>query len=119
MRENDERPILSIRRPAQMGPGRPDTGSGMSLSLRSEDKAAIDLLLDRSQSGVGFTEVRVDQERLISAERVLNMLDLMPAEEPPQDLLARTMRRINTDADAATSLPAINAGMGAGQQAHA
>ena len=88
----------------------------MSLNLRDEDRRALDLLLDRSHSAAAsrngdgdvggqsrpvFAQPGVAQERLNHAERLLRMLDLLPAVDPPQDLLDRTMRRLEEPAAAA------------------
>ena len=82
----------------------------MSLNLRDEDRRALDLLLDRSsaaashngngdgKNGPVFAHPGVAQERLIRAERLLRMLDLLPTADPPQDLVARTMRRLEEPA---------------------
>ena len=83
----------------------------MSLNLRDEDRRAVDLLLDRSPAaaatshngngdagGTVFAQPGVAQERLNRAERMLRMLDMLPAVDPPQDLVARTMRRLDETA---------------------
>ncbi len=72
----------------------------MSLSLSPDDRRAIDLLLDRSSAvagsgGSGFATEGVNPERLASAERVLQTLNLMPAGDPPADLLRRTLGRVD------------------------
>ena len=86
----------------------------MTLRLRDEDRRAVDLLLDRAATGSGvspggagngngnghhgasFTQVSGDvQTRLPAVQKVLQMLDMLPAGEPPQDLLARTMRQLD------------------------
>jgi len=87
----------------------------MSSRLRDEDRRAVDLLLDRAASGSGagngngnghagrhvaaaFTPVSGDvQTRLPAVQKVLQMLDMLPAEEPPQDLLNRTLRRVDAE----------------------
>ncbi len=69
----------------------------MSLKLSDEDRQAVDLLLDTSRSsgnGVMKVTASVSQKRLAAAEKVLNLLGAMPADEPPADLLARTIERI-------------------------
>jgi hypothetical protein len=78
----------------------------MSLSLRDEDRRAVDLLLDHAQAahqgdanmpmtfGTSMTEAGVPNDRLIAAEKVLKMLDAMPSTEPAADLLARTLARV-------------------------
>lgn len=46
----------------------------------------------------GFTPVNgAVQERLVVVEKVLHVLDLLSAEEPPADLMARTMRRLEAE----------------------
>jgi hypothetical protein len=89
----------------------------MTLRLRDEDRRAVDLLLDRAATGsgsspagagngngngnrhsAGFTAVDGDvRARLAGVQRVLQMLDMLPAEEPPQDLLSRTLRRLDSE----------------------
>lgn len=82
----------------------------MSMTLCDEDRRALDLLLDRTLAasvrgdgngggnghGVVFAaHSGVPTERLESAEKVLRMLELLPAGDPPQDLLSRTLRRVD------------------------
>ena len=91
----------------------------MVLRLRDEDRRAVDLLLDRAVVGTGvhpagagngigngtgqghvsaFTPVDADvQARLASVQNVLQMLDMLPAEEPPHDLLKNTLRHIDAE----------------------
>jgi hypothetical protein len=86
----------------------------MSSRLRDEDRRAVDLLLDRAASGsaagnghgshsgrhlaAAFTPVSGDvQTRLPAVQKVLQILDMLPAEEPPQDLLNRTLRRVDAE----------------------
>ena len=48
--------------------------------------------------GHGFSAVAGDvQARLPGVQKVLHMLDMLPAEEPPQDLLSRTLRRLDAE----------------------
>ena len=54
--------------------------------------------------------------RLPAVQKVLQMLDVLPSEEPPRDLLARTMDRVAAAAAGHPSAlrppaPAINPGM--------
>ena len=76
--------------------------------LRDEDRLAVDLLLDhavassagngadRRQSG--FTPVNgAVPEQVGHVGAVLRMLDMMPSEEPPADLMIRTLRRIEAE----------------------
>lgn len=74
----------------------------MKLKMRDEDRRALDLLLDRAATAAGkaagtpLYAAASDplRERVSKVEKVLNLLDAMPAEEPPKDLLSRTLRRI-------------------------
>jgi hypothetical protein len=77
--------------------------------LRDEDRLAVDLLLDRAASSAGnstgngnghsgFTPVnRTGPEQVGRVEAVLRVLDMMPADEPPADLVARTVRRVESE----------------------
>jgi hypothetical protein len=79
----------------------------MMPKLRDEDRLAVDLLLDRALSGSagnggqkqsGYTPVNhAVPEQVGRVGAVLRVLDLMPAEEPPADLLARTIRRVEAE----------------------
>lgn len=90
--------------------------------LRDEDRLAVDLLLDRAVASSGangsgngngtgnghshFTPVsRAAPAEVGRVEAVLRVLDMMPAEEPPADLLARTIRRV--DAESAQHDPSV------------
>ena len=79
--------------------------------LRDEDRLAVDLLLDRAvtgsngggngngQSPNGFAPVSgAVPEQLDKVQSLLRVLDMLPAEDPPADLLARTMRRVEEQA---------------------
>jgi len=91
----------------------------MARQLRPEDRQAIDMLLDGSHSAVGFAaESNVDPARLNAASSVLHLLDNLTAEEPPADLLMRTLERVGGAADRNALPPALRPAMG-GQQAHA
>jgi hypothetical protein len=79
----------------------------MMPKLRNEDRLAVDLLLDRAASSAGngldhgqsgFTPVNgAVQEQVGQVGAVLRVLDMMPAEEPPADLMARTLRRVEAE----------------------
>lgn len=83
--------------------------------LRDEDRLAVDLLLDRAvtssgdgPAGTGFTPVNGGTaEQVAKVQSLLRVLDLMPAEEPPGDLMARTIRRVEAESaqDASTLRP--------------
>jgi hypothetical protein len=74
--------------------------------LRDEDRLAVDLLLDRAvtssggngQSGTGFTPVNSGAtEHVAKVQSLLRVLEMMPAEEPPSDLVAKTIRRVEAE----------------------
>jgi|SRR5689334_776236 hypothetical protein len=113
----------------------------MSKKLRHDDGRAVDLLLNGeltarhgngngngggsnggSGNGGGANDGSAAvvsrahgkfSNRLESAERVLRLLDAMPTADPPADLVARTLRRI--DESQAASGAAAAAGERAGQ----
>ena len=122
----------------------------MNVRLRNEDRRAVDLLLDRAASGAGvspagagngnghgnsqgpgqshghaaaasFTPVSGElRGRLPAVQKVLQMLDMLPAEEPPQDLLTRTLRRLDTElAKHPSTLRPPQPATGSVQQPHA
>jgi hypothetical protein len=80
-------------------------GHFMSLSLRSEDRLAVDLLLDHSAKALGSSKpapagtetvyANVDRNvvpRIARARHLLQLLDLLPDGDPPADLVVRTVR---------------------------
>ena len=76
----------------------------MSLKLTEDDRRAIDLLLDQGLSPdaagggrAGFAPPAFDavRARLRHAGELLKLLNAMPITEPPADLVARTLARIN------------------------
>jgi hypothetical protein len=72
----------------------------MSLSLREEDRQAVDLLLDHALSAVqhgAITHVGASNKHVVSVERVLSLLDAMPAGDPPADLVQRTLDRVEAN----------------------
>ena len=115
----------------------------MSKRLGEEDRRVIDLLLDRAavssasaRNGKGdgkrngngnggkdaYTASHhnvLPQARVKAAERVLSLLDAMPAGEPAPDLLARTMQRINRSAPANQRIHPGLPSMPPGEQPHA
>ena len=64
----------------------------------------MDLLLDRAAAAQGdggtlmtttfASQAGVSNERVASAQKVLNLLDAVPADEPSPDLVARTLARV-------------------------
>jgi hypothetical protein len=108
----------------------------MSLTLRDEDRRALDLLLDRGPAarngngaagngngghGNGGGHVfaaadAVSPQRIDRAQRLLRMLDLLPQPEPAADLAARTLGRLEqTSAPVEVRHPLMTDG----QRAHA
>jgi hypothetical protein len=72
----------------------------MNLKFREEDRRAIDLLLDRTAviagkaaavSAYAATDGHLRQS-VARIEKVLSLLDNLPANEPPRHLLDRTLR---------------------------
>lgn len=73
----------------------------MTKRLGESDRRAVDLLLDRSTGAAGdgsyVAHAQAATEPGIQAvQRVLNLLERLPAEEPPADLIARTLARIDS-----------------------
>jgi hypothetical protein len=72
--------------------------------LNDEDRAAVDLLLDRptegfymgslADSGVFVKSVSPQPQRVRSVKQVLNLLKELPVDEPPADLAGKTLRRV-------------------------
>jgi len=79
----------------------------MTKRLGESDRHAVDLLLDRSMgatngsgdgtgSGGYVTHAQPGTEPgLQSVQRVLSLLEMMPTDEPPADLMARALARID------------------------
>jgi hypothetical protein len=99
-------------------------GDFMSATLSDDDRRAVDLLLNREGTrsngtgddngdggGGGGQAVTANtdgqfHERISRAERLLSLLSQMPASDPPQDLVSKTLRRIEEMAPrAASSMP--------------
>jgi hypothetical protein len=78
----------------------------MNLTLGQDDRRAVDLLLDRAaklgaNGAVQTVFASADPvlgNRIARAQRLLGLLELMPPEDPPQDLVSRTLRRIDREA---------------------
>lgn len=84
----------------------------MTKSMSENDRRAVDLLLDRSAgegNGNGnayVTHAQTATEPSIQAvQSVLTVLDLMPIDEPPADLLTRTLARIDSRSGMAAAEP--------------
>jgi hypothetical protein len=72
--------------------------------LRAEDKHAVDLVLDRSAAAGSTGQPSYAQgdsatvgPRVQRLQHVLQLLELYVASEPPRDLVARTMGRIDSN----------------------
>jgi len=69
----------------------------MTKKLCDADRRAVDLVLDRSlpdNAGV-FVQQNVPPHRVRSVEKILSLLQHLPVEEPPPDLVSRTLRRVD------------------------
>jgi hypothetical protein len=108
----------------------------MARKLSKPDRDAVDLMFNRittaTQDGAGaaagagagagadgFVAMAggVDGNRLQSVEGILNVLEMMPAADPPADLAVRTLQHIARRTGAA-SIPAAASGF-AGPHANA
>ena len=71
----------------------------MVRKLNESDRAAVDLVLDRFAS-VGREDGVIPmtgtpvEAHVQSVEQILSVLEQMPAPEPSEDLVSRTLRRI-------------------------
>jgi hypothetical protein len=81
----------------------------MNKKLREADARAVDLILDRAITAGGngggnggmfaagtmtASHVSVSNEHVVAVEKVLHLLNAMPATEPASDLVQRTLDRI-------------------------
>jgi hypothetical protein len=71
------------------------------MKLHETDRHAVDLLMDRGQSsmvregGPGYAASSGPlTQRVRHVQKLLNLLDELPLEEPPADLMARTLGRV-------------------------
>ena len=80
------------------------------MRLGERDGYAVDLLLDRTAS-IGQTTMYAApgndgmDKRVRSVEAILGVLSQMPAEDPPADLAARTLQRIEQRAFQSPAVP--------------
>ena len=81
----------------------------MDPTLGIDDCKAVDLLLDRVSQLTPEDRNRtratpyvvldsVTPKRVTSAQRLLQVLDLLPAADPPEDLLSRTLQLVDQSA---------------------
>ena len=75
-----------------------------------DDQKAVDVLLDHGATGSKLTKpaTMVPPHRLMAVSKVLELLNTMPAADPPKDLVARTMARIDQDIPAQVGDREIN-----------
>jgi len=70
----------------------------MGLVLSDEDGRAIDLFLDQgaatTKGGMAKHATAVSPAKMAVVQNILSLLGQMPVEEPPTNLVARTMRKI-------------------------
>jgi len=70
-----------------------------SRTLSIDDQKAVDVCLDHivaaGKTGITRIATPVQQRRLTSASKLLALLAELPAIDPPEDLVARTMERID------------------------
>jgi hypothetical protein len=71
----------------------------MNRTLSDEDRRAVDLFLDQgaqpTSNAVTKVVPPVSQKRMSSVLKTLAVLDHMPVEEPPPNLIEKTMRKID------------------------
>jgi hypothetical protein len=86
----------------------------MKLKLSSDDRCAIDLVLEeRAAAGSNLEHcfgkpTAALQKRVRAVERVLDVLGQWPAQEPPGDLANRTMKFIGRHAHESVPVPAAS-----------
>jgi hypothetical protein len=84
----------------------------MTNRLSDEDRRAVDLVLDRpdgESAEVVLPSPPPSPQSVQSVEKILSLLQSMPANDPPPDLAARTLRRIDQALAAmnATAVPNV------------
>jgi hypothetical protein len=71
----------------------------MSRTLSDEDRRAVDLILDQGAAATNDALKKVvplvSPKRMASVSKVFAVLGQMPAEEPPRNLIEKTMRKID------------------------
>jgi hypothetical protein len=80
--------------------------------LSNDDRCAVDLILERSQTGpegitTCYTAAPSDemQQRLTRVEKILHLLDAHTPIEPTADLVTRTLARCDQQAQVAGTAP--------------
>jgi hypothetical protein len=75
----------------------------MNVSMRDEDRQAVDLVLDRSAAAMGkgpryaAADSRI-RDRVSHVENVLAIFGNLEAGDPPRDMLSRTIRFVEQSA---------------------
>jgi hypothetical protein len=94
------------------GAGHFTGGIAMRKKLRMEDRYAADLLLDRMPTAAKANGQAIHADlhtglrpRVQRLQQLLHLLELTPIEEPPRDLVLRTIEKIDFAA-AHSALPA-------------
>ncbi len=81
----------------------------MSRKLNTNDAEAIDLLLDQSERSRDVHSFSQPSEslfhRIAPAQKLLNLLDVWTLEEPPADLIQRTLTKIAASSGGVGILP--------------
>jgi hypothetical protein len=100
----------------------------MARRLSDDDARIVDLLLDSGSGGNGsgpaLSQVFANpnpamfEKRVEAVERILDILSMDPASEPPPDLVARTLERV-TDPEAMAGRTSQGIRTGASQRPHA
>lgn len=99
----------------------------MKVKLSDDDRCAIDLVLEERAAGdaqfeqcFGKSGGVTLQKRVARVEKLLNLLDQMPAEDPSAKLLAGTMKFITKHAPAspAAHVPVTRAAMTSQASSH-
>jgi hypothetical protein len=71
-------------------------------TLSIDDRKAVDIILDHAAKAGSSNMTRFNAEvspaRIAAVTKLLDVLGAMPSEDPPKDLVARTMARIDHDA---------------------
>lgn len=85
----------------------------MKVKLSSDDRCAIDLVLEARAEGNGSVEscfgksTAALQKRMRAVDKVLGALSQMPAEEPPANLVTKTMKFIRKHEHDVAIAPAV------------
>jgi hypothetical protein len=70
----------------------------MTRKLNDEDRQAVDMVLDAiptaGNDGIVAVTAASAEPRVQTVQQILSTLGQMPAVEPPDDLIERTLRRI-------------------------